>query len=188
MAKAKESCAKRGRSTRPRLTVRERAERAGEIAAMRDMKIPWGRIAAEHGISIRQAQNIAADWRAAAHEAGDEPGDPIESLVSILNAVCEEFALMVHRTTHDGYRASALKNLAEIAVMRLTILRQAGLAPRSLAGPTVAAQTAIVFREFAELLRRNRVDDDVLRDFLALAESRMGGVGERHTLTTGAPA
>jgi hypothetical protein len=84
----------------------------------------------------------------------------------------EDFAIIVQRSSHDGYRVSALRGLVETALTRLHVLRAAGRAPRSLAGPTVAQEMQVVFREFAELLRQHDVSDDVLRDLLELAESK----------------
>jgi hypothetical protein len=68
----------------------------------------------------------------------------------------------------------ALRAAVDTAMVRLQVMRSAGRAPRSLAAPALAQQLQVVFREFAELLRRHELGDEVLRDFLSLAESQMG--------------
>jgi hypothetical protein len=178
---AKSSCASKGRTGR-RKTVQEKAQRAAEVTAMRQSGVSWSRIAAEVGLSVRQCQNVYSDQMAVEGDAAE--GDAaVEELIALLSQAVEDFAVIVRRTTHDGYRASALRGLVETAMTRLAVLRAAGRAPRSLAAPALTQQMQVVLREFAAMLGRHDVPDEVLDEFLRLAE-RMMGEGQL-ALTTG---
>jgi hypothetical protein len=165
---AKESCASGGR----RLTSRERAQRDATIVALHHQGVSWSRIKAEFGVSPRRGQQIVAEWRDAPGCDGD--AGEVDGVISLLAQAIEDFAVMARSTDHDGYRIAATNRMVETAVTRLAILQATGRVPRNLAEPSARAQMQLLFRDFADILRRHDVPEEALQELLALAESRVG--------------
>lgn len=161
----------------PRLNALQKHQRGRRIAAMRARVKPtaWKTIAAEVGMSVSGAKDAHEQFLAAEEAMLDNP-------LAVVDETIDAMTVAIDRQLRNAEAAGAgtstsvqaLRAAVDTAVLRLTIMRQAGRAPRSLAAPTIAAQVQLVFREFAELLRRHQVRDEVLRDLLALAESQMG--------------
>lgn len=137
--------------------------------------VAWKDIAAEVGMSQQGARDAWVAFLAAEETMLENPLAVVDETIDTMT-VAIHAALATYEAADEGssVRVQALRTAVDTAVLRLTIMRQAGRAPRSLAAPTVAAQVQLVFREFAELLRRHKVDDVVIRDFLELAEGQMG--------------
>src|SRR5205085_7819079 len=76
----------------------------------------------------------------------------------------------------SSVQVQAVRASVDAAVTRMQIMRAAGKVPRSLAGPSIAREMQVMFREFGAILERYEVPDDALRDLLELAETRMGQV------------
>jgi len=171
------------------MTTRERAHRAARIVAARHSGVTWSRIAAEFDLSVRQAQNIVADWQDS--EPDDVDGiDALQGLIHLLRQAIEDLAVTAQRASHDSNRIGAIKALVETAMLRWQVERAAGLVPRHPAAPSLHQEMQVVFQEFAELLRRHNVADEALREFLELAERvaqqpRQPSPTGRLALTTG---
>jgi hypothetical protein len=160
----------------PKLNPLERYQRGRQIAEMRARKRPvaWKTIAKAVGVSERQANEIYRQfllWEEPQHD----PMKAVDETIDVMT-VAMHGALETYMEAKEGssVRVAALKTAVETAAARLQIMRAAGRAPRSLAAPSMVAEMQLVFREFAELLRRHDVGDDALREFLELAETRMG--------------
>lgn len=154
----------------------ERYHRGRTIAAMRAQENPaaWREIAKTVGLSVSQAKEVHAqylDWEEPLHD----PMEVVQETIDAMTVAMQE-AFKTYQAADEGssVRVQALRVAVDTAVLRLQVMRAAGRAPRSLAGPSVAQQLQVVFREFAELLRRHEVGEAALRDFLELAESQMG--------------
>lgn len=161
---------------RPKLSPLERYHRGRVIGEMRSRENPvaWKDIAREVGMSQSGAKGAYADfldWEEPLHD----PMDVVQETIDALTVSMHE-ALRTYEAAPEGssIRVQALKVGMEAAITRLNVLRAAGRAPRSLAAPAVAQQMQIVFREFADLLRRHNVGEDALVELLGLAESQIG--------------
>jgi hypothetical protein len=179
-----------GRNTTPpkarrraKLSPLERYARGKRIAEMRsrvvngNMKpLTWGQIGKEVGMSARGAEEAYATWLEW-EEPLHDPNGVVDETINALTVSMHE-ALRTYEAAPEGssVRVQALRTTVHTAITRLQVMRAAGRAPRSLAAPMVERQMQAVLREFAELLGRHEVGDDVLRDFLLLAESKMGQV------------
>jgi hypothetical protein len=113
------------------------------------------------------------DWKAIGSDGDQDGHEAIESLISLLRQACEDFAGIVHRGEHDGYRVAALRGLVDTAMTCWQVQWAAGLVPHHPGAPKLQAQMQMVMREFAELFRRQEISDDVLREFLEFAERGM---------------
>jgi hypothetical protein len=166
---------------RPKISPLERYHRGRRIAAMRSREIngklrphSWKEIAKDVGLSESQCGLVYGqflEWEAPLHD----PMEVVQETIDALTVAMHE-ALRTYEAAPEGtsVRVQALRTGMDAAVTRLQVMRAAGRAPRSLAAPAVAQQMQVVFREFAELLRRHQVGDDALREFLELAEGQMG--------------
>lgn len=166
---------------RTKLSPLDRYQRGRQIAAMRAREVDgkprpvsWKDIAKAVNLSESGAKDAYSQfltWELPQHD----PLKVVDETIDVMTVAMHE-ALETYAQAKPGssVRVQALKTAVETAATRLQIMRAAGRAPRSLAGPSVAAELQLAFREFAELLSRHDVGDDVLRDFLGLAESRMG--------------
>lgn len=154
----------------------ERYQRGRRVVALRarEKPAPWKDIAAEIGLSERNTRKMyeqAIQWDQNLHDPLAALDETIDVFTVAMQGALETFAAA---KAGSPVRVQALRTAMEAAETRLRILRAAGRAPRSLEGPTVAAQMQVVFRELAELLSRHEIPDAALTDFLALAERRMG--------------
>lgn len=161
---------------RGKLSPLDRYQRGREIAALRAQAKPvaWKTVAEHVGLSQRQCQEVYAqflDWEQPLHDPMRVVDETIDSLTVAMH---EAWLTYEGADAGSSVRVQAIRTAMDAAITRLQVMRAAGRAPRSLAAPTLAAEMQGVFRDFAELLRRHDVDDGVLRDFLGLAESRMG--------------
>jgi hypothetical protein len=140
----------------------------------RPRPIAWKTIAKDVGLSERQAQEVYAqfiDWEKPLHDPMAVVEETIDGLTVAMHEAWQTYA---DAAPGSSVRVQAIRTAADAAVTRLQVMRAAGRAPRSLAAPSFAAEMQTAFREFAELLGRHDVSDEVLRDFLGLAEARMG--------------
>lgn len=154
----------------------ERYQRGRRIVELRAREKPlaWPKIAREVGLSERQTREVydqAIQWDQNLHDPLAALDETIDVFTVAMQGALETFA---DAPAGSGVRVQALRTAMDAADTRLRILRAAGRAPRSLEGPSVAAQMQVVFRELAELLSRHEIPDAALRDFLELAERRMG--------------
>ena len=164
-------------SYKPQMTALERYQRGRKIAEMRahhPKPIAWATIAKHVGLSVSGAKDAYNRFLAAETLLLDGTGVVDETIDVMTVAMHEAFQTYEAADPGGSVRVQALKMAVETAVGRLHIMRAAGRAPRSLAAPSMVAEMQVVFREFAELLRRHDVGDDALREFLGLAETRMG--------------
>jgi hypothetical protein len=155
------------------MTSRERARRNSRIAAAHHAGVPAARLAAEFGVTPRQIANILLDWKTSTPEDADGR-DSFAALLAAVRFSVDELATVAVTAENDSNRIGALRTLVEHSLLRWQVERAAGMVPRHPAAPGLATEMHLVFREFAELLRRHDVGDDALREFLALAETRMG--------------
>jgi len=164
-------------SYKPKMTALERHQRGRQIAAMRAQEpkpVAWAQIAKHVGLSQSGAKD-AYNRFLAAEEPLHDPMGVIDETIDALTVVMHE-AFQNHADADPGssVRVQSLRTAVDTAIARLQIMRAAGRAPRSLAAPSLVSEMQVVFREFAELLRRHKVSEDALREFLELAEGQMG--------------
>lgn len=172
-----------GRARRkPHLNALQRHQRGRQIAAMRSRvlagklkPVAWKDIARELGMSESGAHDAWEQFKAAEATIIDDPLAVVDETIDVLTVVVHE-SLRTYEAADAGssVRVQALRTAVDTAVTRLSVMRAAGRAPRSLAGPSLAQELQTVFRRFAELLREHHVGDDVLRAFIDLAEEQMG--------------
>lgn len=133
----------------------------------------WEDIAHQVGLSERQAQAIHKqflDWELPQHDHLAAVDETIDTFTVALRE-----AWLTYEAAEPGssVRVQALRAAMDASFTKLQIMRAAGRAPRSLAGPAVSAEMQLIFRELYDLMQRHGIADDVLRDFLALADTRM---------------
>lgn len=161
---------------RPKMNPLQRYQRGRVIAEMRARPRPvaWKDIAKQIGMSMAGAQEAYAqflEWEMPLHDPLAVVDETIDAMTVALH---ESIQTYEDADPGSSVRVQALRTAVDTALTRLQVMRAAGRAPRSLAAPAVGQQMQTVFREFAELLRRHQVGDDVIRDFLELAEGQMG--------------
>jgi hypothetical protein len=139
----------------------------------------YAAVAQEFGISVRQAKRIVARDAAAPALAVSPLAvggtDAIETVLRIHVKARADLAGIIKSSPHDSPRVAAIRTRLDAATAQLAILQAVGDVPRNLASPAERQQLQVVFREFAELLRRHDVGDDALRELLELADSLIGG-------------
>jgi hypothetical protein len=137
--------------------------------------VAWADIAKEVGMSEAGARDAWEQFREAEASMLDDPLAVVDETIDMMTvAIHQALATYEDAAPGSSVRVQALRAAVDTAMVRLQVMRSAGRAPRSLAAPALAQQLQVVFREFAELLRRHELGDEVLRDFLSLAESQMG--------------
>lgn len=166
------------RYRRPKLNALQRHQRGRTIAAMRSRHprpVAWKDISRHLGIAESTAHDCYEQYLAAEESMIADPLEAVNETIDVMTVAMHQ-ALITYEAAPPGtsVRVQALRTAVDTALMRLQVMRSAGRAPRSLAAPAVAQQLQLVLREFAELLRRHDVGDQVLRDFLDLADSQMG--------------
>lgn len=165
------------RTTRPpKLSPLERYARGRRIAEMRARAKPiaWREIAKQVGMSESGAKEAHAqflEWEEPLHDPSTFVQETLDALTVAMH---EAFRNAAMAEEGSSARVQSLRAAMDAVMTRLQVARAAGRAPRSLSAPQVATQMQLVFREFATLLERHKVGDEVLRDFLALAESQIG--------------
>lgn len=123
---------------------------------------------------VKEAYAQFLDWEEPLHD----PLEVVQQTIDALTVTMHE-AMRNAEAAPEGssVRTQALRLGMDTAIQRLNVMRAAGRAPRSLAMPSLNQVTQLVFREFAEVLRRHDVADEVLADLLMLAERHMTGGG-----------
>lgn len=144
----------------------------------REKPVPWEEIAKTVGLSERQAHSVHEQFLKSEGRQRDHAAVVDETIATFTVAMQEAWLTYEAAELGSSVRVQALRAAMDAALVRFQIMRAAGRAPRSLAGPGVAAQLQEAFREFASLLAKHGVKDEVLRDFLLLAESKIGAGGQ----------
>lgn len=162
----------------PKLSPLERYARGRKIAAMRarEKPIAWREVAKEVGMSEGGAKEAYAqflDWEEPLHDPSDAVQETIDGLTVAMH---EAFRSVGAMDVDAPGRTQAIRTAVDTLVTRMNVMQRAGRLPRSLAAPQVGQQMQLVLREFAAMLARHDVGDDVMRDFLTLAESQIGRV------------
>jgi hypothetical protein len=115
------------------MTAREKTERDAAIFAARARGLGWARIAAQHGVSERQAQRIYAEHRC--HRPSPIALDPVavvEEALDGLAAAVEELAELSDSTSHDGVRLGAIRARVDVLTTRMNLLMAVGVLPQDL--------------------------------------------------------
>lgn len=165
--------AKRQPAQRPKMTSRERGRRNAAIVAARRAKMPWKAIADQFGMTVRGVEKVFAMWEASAPQDGVET-DPFGDLLAGLTVGLERLLLEGLTAPSDASRVGALKGYVDTLMLRYYVARDAGLVPSHPAAPKLNDEVQLLFREFAEILRRHEVGEGALADLLALAQTQMG--------------
>jgi hypothetical protein len=158
------------------------------MAADRDNGLAWPKIAEKYGVSQSTAQRAVR--RRLAEQAEESPGapapdaldrfgmqiDPVAEIIDLIRTrerIAEKLEGIADNGSHPGYQVSALARLNEVKTARFALLQAVGLVPRRLSWWTEEAGMVRMLRDFAELIRKHDVPDEVLNDFQQLAESRV---------------
>lgn len=99
------------------LSAVEKVERDERVVCDRVRGLTWATIAAAHGLSVRQCQNIVAA-RLDARRTGavdDNTRIKLDELLMQLEASVEELALLAEKTGNDAVRLGATK--AKVALL-----------------------------------------------------------------------
>lgn len=158
---------------RPRMTSRERGRRNAAIVAARRANLPWKTIADQFGLTVRGAEKIVKMWEVSAPATVEDP-DPFADMLAGLGVALERLLLEGLTAPSDASRVGALKGYVETLMLRYCVERDAGRVPYHPAAPKLNDDVQLLFREFADLMRRRGVGDDVLLEMLELAQSRTG--------------
>lgn len=158
---------------RPKMTSRERGRRNAAIVAARRANLPWKTIADQFGMTVRGVEKVFVMWEASAPQDGIEV-DPFGDLLAGLTVGLERLLLEGLTAPSDASRVGALKGYVDTLMLRYYVARDAGLAPSHPAAPKLNDEMQMLFREFAEILRRHDVSEGAMADLLALAQTQMG--------------
>lgn len=157
---------------RPRLSSRERAARDAEIVASAARGRPQARIAAEHGLTVRQVQRVVASWRCDRHgdAAWIDPVEEIRATLELLRQVVADMAAIEERPDNDAAHIGASRLKIEAALRRQEFMQALGLLPRQLGTLRAADEMAQLFREFAALAEEHNVSNEYIEALHSLAE------------------
>src|SRR4051794_27632000 len=105
------------------MTPAQRAQRNAAIFAARARGFGWTRIAADHGVSERQAQRICREQREnRPRVTGIDPLEVVEEVLDGYSAASEDLAHLANTTTHDGTKLGAVRARIDVLRARMDLL------------------------------------------------------------------
>lgn len=158
-----------------RLNTREQAKRNEKIVAMRAARVPWSQIAAEFGLTVRGCEFIVSKWEKDAPPAGSDGDGQLQLMEFIAGLEMARDQFVIHGLTaeYEAHRIGALKAYVETAALIWQVKRDANLVPRNPAAPMLGQELQVLFRELGELMRRHKIEDEILDAFRELAQQHM---------------
>lgn len=147
------------------VTTRQRTDRNAEIFAARARGIGWARIAAEYGISERQAQRIYTEQREnRATLASIDPVEVVEELLVAYDAAVEDLAVLAQETGHDGTRLGAIRARIDATRAKHELLAAVGVLPHDLGRLSLEIDGRVLGDTLVRVLERHDLPQELWDD------------------------
>lgn len=159
----------------------QRVLRAEKIAAARGavdtkgvpLPVPWASIAAEHGLSVRQAQNIYNDF-VSYRERTSDPLEIVEREIMLRESLLDHLGALTLTARQPAAQVGAAKAMLEVAHERMQLLQAVGRLPRNLLRYQAETQFSAIVREMMEIMERSDIPPGVVEELNETVRRHLG--------------
>jgi len=153
-----------------RLTAAKQAARNRAIVAERAQGKKWSTLAREHKLSVRQCQNIWAQFREEEFPDETDFSAAIKDQILFVDSVIEDCQLLAESTKNDAVGLGALRTKMDAFRTRVELMRALGVLPARFENAADATLALRWLNAFDEALHRLqlKLPPDVFKNLVAL--------------------
>lgn len=157
------------------MTRRERDERNRRMIAAHRRGVSVARIAESEGLTTVRVYQVIKDWEDVPSVAAGvvvDSGEEVRRTIMAFDQAIEDLGEIAASEGPMHLRIGAVSRALDARERRLKLMAAAGYISRNLAAPLVEQEVAAAMSMVADVLRRNRVEEAVVREIVTAAEER----------------
>lgn len=159
------------------VTRREREARDHSIVAAYRRGVPAVKLAETHGLTRQRVNQIVSEWADLPSIPRDgvrvDAGQEVARTLAAFEQGIADLGEIVGGDAPVHVKLGAIGRAFDAHERRLKLMAAAGYISRNLAAPLIEQEMVALVRTVADVMRRRGVDEEVIRELMAEAKTRM---------------